>query len=137
MLADIAERFYVDGDYNCAESVLLAANKAYGLGLDPKNCHRLVSAFGGGMGCGDICGALAGGIAAFGYIAVEDRAHATQGFREMCAQYVQRFREALGDQDCAKIKPAHFSGEKRCLETVRLACDVLEKQLDAMRANNA
>ena len=137
MLADVAERFYVDGDFNCAESVLLAANKAYGLGLDPDNCHRLVSAFGGGMGCGALCGALAGGVAVLGYMNVETRAHATEGFRDLCAGYVERFNTALGSCDCEKIKPRLFAPEKRCLQTVRLACDVLEKQLDELRAKNA
>lgn len=137
MLADVAERFYVDGDFNCAESVLLAANKAYALGLDPDNCHRLVSAFGGGMGCGAVCGALAGGIAALGYMTVDSRAHATEGFRELCAGYVNRFNAALGGCDCSELKPKLFVQEKRCLQTVRLACDVLEKQLDELRSKNA
>ena len=48
MLADVAERYFLQGDFNCAESVLLAANEEYGFGLDPEHCHYLVSAFGGG-----------------------------------------------------------------------------------------
>ena len=42
------------------------------------------TAFGGGMGCGALCGALAGGVAVLGYVAVDGRAHATEGFRDLC-----------------------------------------------------
>lgn len=129
MLADVAQRYYLEGDYNCAETVLLAANEAYGLGLDPETSLRLVSAFGAGMGCGMTCGALAGGMAVLGCAAVDGRAHATKGFRDLCAAYVRRFDEALGGRDCVHLKPKHFSRETRCLQTVRLACDVLEQQM--------
>jgi C_GCAxxG_C_C family probable redox protein len=134
MLADVAERFYVDGDFNCAESVLLAANKAYGLGLDPDNCHRLVSAFGGGMGCGLLCGAIAGAMAALGQEAVNTRAHVTEGFKELCAGMAAEMEAALGGVNCSVIKPALFVEGRRCAETVRRAADVLEEQMERLRA---
>ncbi len=137
MLADIAQRYYQQGNYNCAESVLLAANEAYGLGLDPDSCFRLVSAFGGGMGCGMVCGALAGGMAALGQAVVTTRAHETEGFKALCAGYARAFNETLGGSDCAQLRPRYFRAEAKCLGTVRLACDVLEQQLDRLRAKEA
>ena len=137
MLADIAQRYYLEGDYNCAESVLLAANEAYGLGLDPQVCYRLVSAFGGGMGCGVVCGALAGSMAALGQEAVTGRAHTTEGFKALCAGCVRDFTDTLGGRDCAQLKPKYFSRDTHCLTTVRMACDVLERQMAAARGQNA
>ena len=137
MLADIAQRYYLEGDYNCAESVLLAANEAYGLGLDPENCYRLVSAFGGGMGCGVVCGALAGSMAALGQEAVTGRAHTTEGFKALCAGCVRDFTDTLGGRDCAQLKPKYFSRDTHCLTTVRMACDVLERQMALLRARGA
>lgn len=137
MLADIAERYYLEGDYNCAESVLLAANEAYGLGLDPQVCYRLVSAFGGGMGCGVVCGALAGSMAALGQEAVTGRAHTTEGFKALCAGCVRDFTDTLGGRDCAQLKPKYFSRDTHCLTTVRMACDVLERQMAILRARGA
>jgi len=134
MLADIAERYFLEGDYNCAESVLLAANEAYGLGLDKENCHLLVSAFGGGMGCGLLCGAIAGAMAALGQEAVTGRAHVTEGFKELCADTAAKLEEALGGVNCSVIKPALFVEGRRCAETVRRAADVLEKQMEQLRA---
>lgn len=33
MTRDFVEKYYLKGDYNCAETLLLAANDAYGLGF--------------------------------------------------------------------------------------------------------
>lgn len=137
MLADVAERYFLEGDFNCAESVLLAANEVYALGLDRGNCHKLVSAFGGGMGCGLLCGAIAGAMAALGQAAVADRAHVTEGFRDLCADTARQMEAALGGVNCSVIKPQWFAEGRRCAETVRRATDVLEKQMDALLARRA
>ena len=134
MLRDTAAKYYLNGDYNCAESVLLAANEEYGFGLDKEHCHYLVSAFGGGMGCGLLCGAIAGAMAALGQQAVTGRAHATEGFKDLCAGMAAEMEAALGGMNCSVIKPALFTPGRRCAETVRRAADVLEKRMDALRA---
>ena len=137
MLADVAEKYFLEGDFNCAESVLLAANDVYELGLDRENCHRLVSAFGGGMGCGLLCGAIAGAMAALGQVAVTERAHVTDGFKELCAGMAQEMKDALGNVNCEVIKPQLFVEGRRCAETVRRAADVLEKKLELLKAQEA
>ena len=134
MLADVAENYFLQGDFNCAESVLLAANDVYELGLDKDSCHRLVSAFGGGIGCGLLCGAIAGAMAALGQAAVTERAHVTEGFKELCADTAAKMEEALGSVNCSVIKPELFVEGRRCAETVRRAADVLEKQMAKLRA---
>ena len=132
MLADVAKKYYLDGDYNCAESVLLAANEVYGFGLDAENCVKLVSAFGGGMGCGRLCGAVAGSMAALGFVSVTGRAHGTEGFKDLCAGTVAELEKALGSTECAQVKPAFFAEGTRCLAAVEAACGVLEKQMAAL-----
>ena len=134
MLADVAENYFLQGDFNCAESVLLAANEVYELGLDKDACHRLVSAFGGGMGCGLLCGAIAGAMVALGQAAVTERAHVTDGFKDLCADTAAKMEEALGGVNCSVIKPALFVEGRRCAETVRRAADVLEKQMEQLHA---
>lgn len=136
MLADVAEKYYIEGDYNCAESVVLAANEMYGLGLD-ENAYQLLSAFGGGMGCGGVCGALAGALSVLGKVNVTGRAHATKGFRTLCSSCVLEIEKELGGRNCDQLKPVYFAAEKRCLKTVRIACDVLERRLDAAKAGDA
>ena len=133
MLCEVAEKYYLGGDYNCAESVLLAANEVYGFGLDMDSCVKLVSAFGGGLGCGRLCGAAAGAMAALGFAAVDGRAHATEGFKDLCADTTAKLEAALGSTECAQVKPAFFNPDVRCLETVKAACRVLEAQMAARR----
>lgn len=137
MLADIAKRYFLEEDCNCAESLLLAANEYYHLGLDASRCHLLVSAFGGGMGCGSVCGALAGAMAAIGQMTVTGRAHATEGFKDICAGYVKRFEAALGSQMCAQIKPALFKEGTRCAEAVGRAAAELEAYMQELGVEKA
>lgn len=134
MLCEVAEKYYLGGDYNCAESVMLAANEAYGFGLDAETSLKLVSAFGGGMGCGKLCGAVAGSMAALGFAAVTGRAHATEGFKDLCAETAAKLEAALGSTECAQVKPAFFCEETRCLGAVKAACAVLEKRLGTLEA---
>ena len=128
MLRDHVEKFFIGQDYNCAESLFLAANEYYGLGMTAED-SKLISAFGAGMGCGRTCGALAGAMSILGKIKIEGRAHATGNYGELCAGLVSAFQEQLGSTDCEKIKPEYRRDDVRCLPAVQAAADVLEKYL--------
>ena len=47
---DRAYELFKEG-YNCSETLTLAGNEAYNLGLDA-NASKLMAGFGGGCGCG-------------------------------------------------------------------------------------
>ena len=128
MLRDRIETLYLESDFNCAESILLAANAEYQLGLTPEDV-RLVSGFGGGMGCGSTCGALTGGVAALGSLLVQQRAHATEGFKEACAGWVAAFSASLGSERCDVLKEQYASPDRGCLDVVLAAADALEVYL--------
>ena len=129
MLKDWAREAYLQRNFNCAESVLWAADREYGLGL-PEGAQKLIGGFGGGLACGSTCGALCGAMAALSWLRVGENAHATPGFREECAALSARFGERLGALDCRELTPKYKREDgSRCLETVLLACDVLEEQL--------
>ena len=117
--------YYVEKDYNCAETVLRAANEEYGLGLD-ESAYRLVGGFGGGMGCGSTCGALSSGIAVISRLLIGERAHATDGFKEKCAEFCQMFERKLGSTECSVLKEKYLEETNRCLKTVELAYGLLE-----------
>ena len=126
MLRDKVRKYYLEQDYNCAETILRCIDEEYQLGLEEADFH-LVSAFGGGMGCGSSCGALCGAMAALGRLVVKMRAHATEGFKETCADYVKRFEEKLGSTECLELVKQYKKEEIRCMETVCLAADVFEE----------
>lgn len=120
--------YFINRDYNCAETVLRVANDAYKLGLREQD-FKLVSAFGGGLGCGKTCGALCGALSAIGCIKVADRAHATENFKELCSGFVQRFEAELGSIDCETLKLKYRNEETRCLKTVVLTANALDEYL--------
>ena len=125
MLKDKAYEYFIVKDHNCAETALLAISEEYGLGIGPEEM-KLVSAFGGGMGCGKLCGVLAGSMAALGRMAVDGRAHATENFGPLCAGLCERFEAGLGSLKCADLKAMYRTEELRCLKTVELGLDVFE-----------
>ena len=55
---------YFSNGYNCAQSVLAAFCED--CGFDTDAALRLASGFGGGMRCGEMCGAVTGGIMVVG-----------------------------------------------------------------------
>ena len=131
MLKQLAEKYYIDEKYNCAESLLMAANEYYHLGLSSKDA-ALVSGFGAGMGCGDTCGALCGALAAYGKLCVEGKAHQTPGFSKNCGDLVLKFKDQLGSTLCAELTPLYKTEKNRCLAAVLKAADVLEAHIAAM-----
>ena len=60
MLRDYVKKYYLEQRRNCAESLLRAANEAYGLNLTEAD-FALLSGFGGGMGGGRSGGSFGGG----------------------------------------------------------------------------
>lgn len=126
MLRDNVKKYYLEQDYNCAETILRCIDEEYGIGLTEDD-FKLVSAFGGGMGCGSSCGALCGAMAALGRLTVKTRAHATDGFKDTCADLVDEFRKKLGNTDCSELVKVYKKDDVRCLETVCLAADVFEE----------
>lgn len=130
MIRDYVRKYYLAQERNCAEAIFLAANEALQLGLTEEDA-KLVSAFGGGMGCGSTCGALAGAMAVLGKVRVQGSAHETEGFKESCAAMIETFEARLGGTFCSDLKPRYHTEEERCVQTVLLAAEVLESHLAA------
>lgn len=120
--------YYIEEGYNCAEAVLRLANEEWNLGIT-EDALKLVSGFGGGMGCGDTCGALSSAIAVLSRIYVEDKAHAAEGFSEICKEFCQSFEKKLGSTNCAILKEKNVVEGKRCFKTVEEAYMLLENFL--------
>ena len=123
-LKDIAERFYFD-NYNCAESVFLAANEMFGLGLDASN-SKLVGGFGGGIQTGSACGAFLAAVSILSQMCVDDRAHNSKTLRPVVNELSDGLAEKLGSTLCREIRPTVFEPERRCMVTVAAVCDLLE-----------
>lgn len=121
-------RKYYKANYNCSETLVLAGNETYGLGLDDK-AVKLMAGFGGGCGCGHLCGALAGALGIISMLTVQDRAHTTADFGPVRAEFMAKYEEALGSFLCSELKPKYRTEEDACLKTCELTGEVLAAYL--------
>ena len=128
MLRDYVKKYYLEQRRNCAESLLRAANEAYGLNLTEAD-FALLSGFGGGMGCGSVCGALTGSLAALGVLYPKTKLAQPDGIKTDNARLVAEFTKALSAVNCDDIKPQRFTEAFRCLDAVLLGADVLEAHI--------
>ena len=124
----LAERtlyYYNERGMNCAEAILLASNDQYGLGLS-EDSAKIVMGFGGGLGCGKLCGSLAACISVLGILYGK-----RPEIRDICAKYTNKFNEDLkvNSIDCAPIAEKYKTAEKRCEAAVILAANSFEEFL--------
>lgn len=121
-----AREYFLEKDFNCAETVIRCANEELGLGLD-ESAMKLVGGFGGGMGCGRACGVLCAAVAALSSKKINGRAHATEGFRDACGDFVKKFEESLGSTECAVLKKKYFREGERCIDVVEKGLELLKE----------
>lgn len=125
MLKDVAEKYYNMG-YNCAESILHAGNEYYELGLHDHDM-KMVAAFGAGLQCGDVCGALTGAACVISSKYIEVKAHdQSKELKELTMKLIIAFKKRLGSRLCAEVKPQFYDKEVKCLNTVKISAEVLE-----------
>ena len=132
-LGEKAKEYYLEQGLNCAVSVLLAANDTYSLGLKKKDA-QLITAFGGGMGCGNLCGALAGSMAALGKVFLAEDEMYKPDFKDVCAGFVAKFNEKWGTTLCAPIKEVNATDPRtRCSVTVLETGNLLQEYIDELK----
>ncbi len=126
-LSELVRQGYAEEhDLNCAETMLRGANEVYGLGLDA-GALKLAAGFGGGMGIESTCGALIGGVMVLGGLFTRRRGHDSPRLKELCAEFLNRYRLKMGAVDCAPLKERYRSEETKCREVVRRAAETLEE----------
>lgn len=129
-LQETIEKYYMEQNYNCSETMLRAANEYYHLDIT-KDDLRMMAGFGGGMFVGDTCGSIIGCIAALSKMTVKDKAHdERQTIRPLIQKFMINFKQIAGATKCTELKPKYnISKDKRCLPTCLLAGQALEKTL--------
>lgn len=133
MLKDLIGKYYFDQNYNCAETILRAANEYYNLELNDRDMI-LVGAFGAGVQCGNTCGAILSGASVLSMKYVEKKAHESSDIKPVVTLLIRKFNEKYQSTLCKDIKPQSFKPEYRCLKTVETACDILEEVIEEYEA---
>ena len=128
MLKDLAGKIFLDGNYNCAEAVTRAANEYYGFGLHD-NDMRMVAAFGGGIQCGSVCGAVLGAAAVLSMKYVETKSHDSTDIKPVTNMLIEKVKDRYNSILCTDIKPQSYVEGLRCQRTVDAVCDLLEETI--------
>ena len=128
MLKDLLPKYYFEQNYNCAETILRAANEYYDLGLHDKDMI-LVGAYGAGIQSGNTCGAVLSVAAVLSLKYVEAKAHESEDIRPVVQKMMRKFNEKYGSILCKDIKPQSFKPEYRCQMTIETSCDILEETI--------
>ncbi len=137
-----AAELFLQG-YNCAQAVLIAFSDI--IGMDEKQCARLSSSFGGGMGrLREVCGAVSGMFMAAGLLYGYDGPEEGEIKKEHYARIqllAQQFREAAGSIICREIlknppsdpepspRTEEYYARRPCARMVMLAVGVLAKYI--------
>jgi len=91
--------------YNCAQCVLAANHDL--CGLDENTALSITTGFGGGMRCGEICGAISGGVMAISHAftsADPSDMAARNKATVLCKEFIEKNREKYGAIVCRELK---------------------------------
>lgn len=136
MLKDVYAKYYFEGNYNCAETIIRAANEYYELGLHDRDMI-MVGAYGAGIQCGNTCGAVLSAAAVLSMKYVEAKAHESEDIRPVVMKLMRKFQAKYGSTLCKDIKPQSFKPEYRCRMTIEASCDILEETIAEFEAERS
>ena len=112
--------------FNCAQSVLCSC--APYTGMDDRDALAVSAGFGGGLRCGEVCGAVSGGVMALSLCCpfTESRDQAAKDkIAALAVAYTGAFREHFGTLRCEVLK-----GDKsRCGEYINFAAQLAETMI--------
>ena len=110
---------------NCAQSVLISC--ADYTGIDYDLAVGIANGFGGGVRCGEICGACSGGVMAVGAC---HKLRGCENPREQMSERAKLFCESFNERfegiRCADIKGVKYT----CNEMIEFAAELAEKTIE-------
>lgn len=127
MLLEKTKKYYDKSyNFNCAETMLYAANEEYNMNLS-KETLKTMAAFGGGMGIESVCGAITGSLAALSILFTIEKGHESDRIKNLSKEFFQKFTNTLGTDNCAKLKEKYKNDEIRCTIMIETAAKVLDE----------
>jgi len=108
-----------DAGWNCAPSVLASVCEEYG--LDKDTAYRVAAFFGGGMRCGEMCGAVTGGLMALGL------KHGDEDNRRKLnsLKFINAFKNEFGSCICRELMPTDMKKKDLCPILIQYAAEYL------------
>jgi C_GCAxxG_C_C family probable redox protein len=116
-------------DYSCSETMVAAADLAYGLNLPPE-VLRVMAPFSGGLLTEDVCGILTGGLGVIGLMYTNHVAHDSEQMMEVSKAYMDGFRYRFATTQCVELKPVYRTEETGCTDLILLGAEVLQEIIE-------
>lgn len=111
-------------DYSCSETMVAAADKAFGLNLPPE-VLRAVAPFSGGLLTEDVCGIMTGGLAVIGLLYTKNVAHDSAQMTEVAKAFISTFKEKFSTSQCVDLKAAYRDEQTGCTDLIIQGAEVL------------
>lgn len=126
MLLEKVKKYYSEElNFNCAETIVYAANEEYNLNLD-KNTFKTMAAFGGGMGVEGTCGGVSGALAVLGIVFTKEKAHESDRIKLLAQEFFKSFEGKLKSSNCKSLKEMYRNDEIRCSKILYTVAEVLD-----------
>jgi len=119
----LIKKYYLEENYNCAETILLLAKDEYNLPINSDNV-KIMSGFGGGMYEEDVCGIVTGGIAVLSLI------YQTDMLKEAVIEFRKNIKLSLSSLTCKEIKPILRDEIIRCNNVIEKAFIILKEVIN-------
>lgn len=115
--------------YNCAQAALCALEDM--TGLDRETAIAITEGAGGGMRCGEICGALSGAVLALGPICKRCGEPMVRNARvkELAEELTERFKNLEGHLACRDLlaECGHANCNKYIIDAVSIAQELVKE----------
>lgn len=134
-------RAYLDASFNCAQKVFATFAEDYD--IEAETALRIAGGFGGGMRCGELCGAVTGGVMVVGASKgqyIETDTGAKQNCGAATKAFTEEFRSHYGCITCRELLGVDTStpegqakyieenlGKTKCDSYIMTAVEILEE----------
>jgi len=123
MSKEKTEKYYLEENFNCAETILLLSIEEYDLQIK-KDYVRLLKGFGGGMYKERTCGVVTGGIAVLSLLYDGER------LKNKVIKYQDLVEKHFQSLACDKIKTTHRENVVRCAGVINDAFTILKSTIN-------
>jgi len=118
---ELVKKYYLEENYNCAETMLLLARDEYNLSISSEYI-KMMSGFGGGMYEEDVCGVVTGGIAVLSLMIPKG-----DQLKTSVIVFRKNIKESLSSITCKGIKPIHREDNFKCHNVIDKAFTILKQ----------
>ncbi|MDT8337081.1 MAG: C-GCAxxG-C-C family (seleno)protein [Candidatus Izemoplasmatales bacterium] len=115
------KKYYLEKNYNCAETILRISNEEFHLDLD-ESVLKIMAGFGGGMYQESTCGVVTGGIAVLSLVFPNKL-----DLEQVVINYQNQVKQIFNSIECINIKPLHREELNRCSIVIDKAYIALTK----------